>query len=71
MAYFGAYEAVKILLTPKGGDPSQLNPGAVLVAGGSAGTLALEGDRSRLLGSHILSMPIRRRNCQLDCRYPS
>ncbi|KAG9303320.1 hypothetical protein G9A89_013646 [Geosiphon pyriformis] len=32
--YFGAYELTKRALTPKGSSPDQLNPGAVLFAGG-------------------------------------
>ncbi|KAF7985326.1 hypothetical protein HWV62_6519 [Athelia sp. TMB] len=36
-AYFAAYEVTKKLLTPKGADPSQLNLGAVIMAGGTAG----------------------------------
>lgn len=54
IAYFGAYEAIKIALTPQGGDPSKLNAGAVLVAGGCAGianwTVAIPPDtlKSRL-----------------------
>jgi len=35
--YFAAYEVVKKALTPAGSDPSQLNLGAIIVAGGSAG----------------------------------
>ncbi|CAG8481483.1 14450_t:CDS:10 [Ambispora leptoticha] len=35
-AYFGVYELTKRLLTPKGSTPDQLNPGAVLFAGGMA-----------------------------------
>jgi len=37
MAYFGAYEMFKWLLTPEGSSPNSLNPFAVLVAGGMAG----------------------------------
>ncbi|CAE6474078.1 unnamed protein product [Rhizoctonia solani] len=36
-AYFVAYEVAKKRLTPAGSDPSQLNLGAVVVAGGLAG----------------------------------
>ncbi|KAF8608677.1 mitochondrial carrier [Ceratobasidium sp. AG-I] len=36
-AYFVAYEVAKKKLTPAGADPSQLNLGAVVVAGGLAG----------------------------------
>jgi len=36
-AYFAAYETTKKMLTPAGSDPSDLNPGAVLFAGGMAG----------------------------------
>lgn len=35
--YFAAYEVTKKALTPAGADPSQLNLGAVIVAGGTAG----------------------------------
>ena len=37
VAYFGAYEEIKRLLTPAGASPDHLSPLAVLVAGGSAG----------------------------------
>lgn len=36
-AYFAAYEVAKKALTPEGSDPSQLNLGAIVVAGGTAG----------------------------------
>lgn len=35
--YFAAYEVTKKLLTPAGSSPSDLNLGAVIVAGGTAG----------------------------------
>jgi solute carrier family 25 carnitine/acylcarnitine transporter 20/29 len=37
VAYFGAYEIVKKLLTPEGSSPKDLQPLAVLFAGGMAG----------------------------------
>ncbi|KAJ9088834.1 carnitine transporter, variant 2 [Entomophthora muscae] len=37
VAYFGAYEGFKILLTPKGASPTDLSPAAVFTAGGLAG----------------------------------
>lgn len=47
-SYFVAYELSKTALTPAGADPSQLNLGAVIVAGGMAGvamwTLAIPPD---------------------------
>jgi len=37
VAYFGAYEAVKKMLTPKGSKPEDLKPIPILIAGGMAG----------------------------------
>ncbi|KAI8874262.1 mitochondrial carrier [Ramicandelaber brevisporus] len=58
VAYFGAYEVVKKLLTPEGSDPSQLKPGAILFAGGMAGvanwTVAIPPD---VLKSRLQSAP--------------
>jgi solute carrier family 25 carnitine/acylcarnitine transporter 20/29 len=54
VAYFGAYEGVKTLLTPKGKRPEELSPLAILFAGGMAGvanwTVAIPPDvlKSRL-----------------------
>ena len=36
-AYFVAYDVIKKQLTPAGSDPSKLNLGAIMLAGGSAG----------------------------------
>lgn len=36
-AYFVAYEVIKKALTPEGSDPSKLDLGAIILAGGSAG----------------------------------
>jgi solute carrier family 25 carnitine/acylcarnitine transporter 20/29 len=36
-AYFAAYEVAKKALTPKGKEPGDLNLGAIIVAGGTAG----------------------------------
>jgi hypothetical protein len=36
-SYFAAYEVTKKALTPAGGNPGDLNLGAVIVAGGTAG----------------------------------
>ena len=36
-AYFAAYELTKRALTPAGSDPGQLNLGAIIMAGGTAG----------------------------------
>ncbi len=36
-SYFAAYEVTKKALTPAGASPSDLNLGAVIVAGGMAG----------------------------------
>lgn len=36
-AYFAAYELTKRALTPAGADPGQLNLGAIIMAGGTAG----------------------------------
>lgn len=35
--YFAAYEVTKKALTPAGASPSELNLGAIIVAGGTAG----------------------------------
>ena len=35
--YFAAYEVTKKMLTPAGQSPSELNLGAIIVAGGTAG----------------------------------
>jgi solute carrier family 25 carnitine/acylcarnitine transporter 20/29 len=35
--YFAAYEVTKKALTPPGQSPSQLNLGAIIMAGGTAG----------------------------------
>ena len=35
--YFAAYEVTKKVLTPEGQSPSELNLGAIIVAGGTAG----------------------------------
>jgi len=54
VAYFGAYEAVKTFLTPKGSKPEDLKPIPILIAGGMAGvanwTVAIPPDvlKSRL-----------------------
>jgi hypothetical protein len=36
-SYFAAYEVTKKALTPAGSSPSELNLGAIIVAGGTAG----------------------------------
>jgi len=36
-SYFAAYEVTKRALTPAGASPSDLNLGAIIVAGGTAG----------------------------------
>jgi hypothetical protein len=47
-SYFAAYEVTKKALTPPGSSPSELNLGAVILAGGTAGvamwTLAIPPD---------------------------
>jgi hypothetical protein len=37
MSYFAAYEVTKKALTPAGSSPSELNLGAIILAGGTAG----------------------------------
>lgn len=37
VSYFAAYEVTKKMLTPEGQSPSELNLGAIIVAGGTAG----------------------------------
>jgi len=48
VAYFGAYELFKRMLTPKGSKPEELKPIAVIIAGGMAGianwSVAIPGD---------------------------
>jgi len=48
VAYFGAYELFKRMLTPKGSRPEDLKPFAIIVAGGMAGianwSVAIPGD---------------------------
>ncbi|KIJ46479.1 hypothetical protein M422DRAFT_250071, partial [Sphaerobolus stellatus SS14] len=67
-AYFAAYEVVKKALTPKGADPSQLNLGAIIVAGGSAGvamwSIAIPPD---VIKSRIQSAPNGTYSGFLDC----
>jgi len=67
-AYFAAYEVAKKALTPSGADPSQLNLGAVIMAGGTAGvamwSIAIPPD---VLKSRIQSAPQGTYNGLLDC----
>lgn len=67
-AYFAAYEVVKKALTPAGQDPSQLNLGAIIIAGGSAGvamwSIAIPPD---VLKSRIQSAPQGTYSGFLDC----
>ncbi|KAF8319776.1 mitochondrial carrier [Clavulina sp. PMI_390] len=67
-AYFVAYEVVKKSLTPAGQDPSQLNLGAVITAGGLAGvamwSLAIPPD---VIKSRIQSAPQGTYNGFMDC----
>ncbi|KAJ3490545.1 hypothetical protein NLI96_g1332 [Meripilus lineatus] len=67
-AYFAAYEVTKKLLTPAGADPSELNLGAVILAGGTAGvamwSIAIPPD---VLKSRIQSAPSGTYSGFLDC----
>jgi len=67
-AYFVAYEVVKKALTPPGQDPSTLNLGAVITAGGLAGvamwSLAIPPD---VIKSRIQSAPQGTYSGFLDC----
>jgi solute carrier family 25 carnitine/acylcarnitine transporter 20/29 len=52
-SYFAAYEVTKRALTPAGSSPAELNLGAVILAGGTAGVamwaLAIPPDVSALI----------------------
>ncbi|KAG6879757.1 hypothetical protein C0992_012077 [Termitomyces sp. T32_za158] len=67
-AYFAAYEVTKRMLTPAGSSPADLNLGAIIVAGGSAGVamwaLAIPPD---VLKSRIQSAPEGTYSGLLDC----
>ncbi|KAG6911552.1 hypothetical protein DXG01_011854 [Tephrocybe rancida] len=67
-AYFAAYEVTKKALTPAGSSPSELNLGAIIVAGGSAGiamwALAIPPD---VLKSRLQSAPEGAYSGMLDC----
>jgi len=67
-AYFAAYEVAKKALTPKGSDPSQLNLGAIILAGGTAGvamwSIAIPPD---VIKSRIQSAPQGMYSGFLDC----
>lgn len=67
-AYFAAYEVTKKALTPAGSSPSELNLGAIILAGGMAGvamwSLAIPPD---VLKSRIQSAPTGTYSGLLDC----
>lgn len=67
-AYFAAYEVTKKALTPAGGNPGDLNLGAVIVAGGTAGVamwaIAIPPD---VLKSRLQSAPNGTYSGILDC----
>jgi len=67
-AYFAAYEVTKKALTPAGSSPSELNLGAIVLAGGTAGvamwSLAIPPD---VLKSRIQSAPSGTYSGLLDC----
>ncbi|KAI0715136.1 mitochondrial carrier [Earliella scabrosa] len=67
-AYFAAYEVTKKMLTPAGQSPSELNLGAIIVAGGTAGvamwSIAIPPD---VLKSRIQSAPTGTYSGFLDC----
>jgi len=68
VAYFGAYELTKKALTPSGSTPDQLNPLAVLFAGGMAGVanwvIAIPPD---VLKSRLQTAPEGTYSGVLDC----
>ncbi|KAF8807735.1 hypothetical protein BYT27DRAFT_7233219 [Phlegmacium glaucopus] len=67
-AYFAAYEVTKKALTPAGASPSDLNLGAIILAGGTAGvamwSLAIPPD---VLKSRLQSAPTGTYSGMLDC----
>jgi len=67
-AYFAAYEVTKKALTPTGASPSELNLGAIILAGGTAGiamwSLAIPPD---VLKSRLQSAPTGTYSGLLDC----
>ncbi|GJJ09931.1 hypothetical protein Clacol_004155 [Clathrus columnatus] len=67
-AYFAAYEVAKKALTPKGSDPSRLNLGTIIMAGGTAGvamwSIAIPPD---VLKSRIQAAPTGTYSGLLDC----
>jgi solute carrier family 25 carnitine/acylcarnitine transporter 20/29 len=67
-AYFAAYEVTKKALTPVGSDPSQLNLGAIIMAGGTAGVamwaIAIPPD---VIKSRIQSAPTGMYSGIIDC----
>ncbi|KAI0673555.1 mitochondrial carrier [Trametes maxima] len=67
-AYFAAYEVTKKALTPAGSSPSDLNLGAVIIAGGMAGiamwSIAIPPD---VLKSRIQSAPTGTYSGFIDC----
>ncbi|KAF8528308.1 mitochondrial carrier [Gautieria morchelliformis] len=67
-AYFAAYEVAKKALTPAGSDPSKLNLGAIIMAGGTAGvamwSIAIPPD---VLKSRLQSAPSGTYTGFLDC----
>lgn len=67
-AYFAAYEVAKKALTPAGSSPSQLNLGAIIVAGGTAGvamwSIAIPPD---VVKSRLQSAPTGTYSGFMDC----
>jgi len=67
-AYFAAYEVTKKALTPAGASPSELNLGAIILAGGTAGVamwaLAIPPD---VLKSRLQSAPTGTYSGLMDC----
>lgn len=68
LRYFAAYELTKKMLTPAGASPSELNLGAIVVAGGTAGiamwSIAIPPD---VLKSRIQSAPTGTYSGFMDC----
>lgn len=58
-AYFAAYELTKRALTPAGADPGELNLGAIIMAGGTAGiamwSIAIPPDVGHSIPEHSLN----------------
>ena len=77
ISYFAAYEVTKKMLTPEGQSPSELNLGAIIVAGGTAGiamwSIAIPPDVSPLdkfCNFHSIQCPLHRSSSQEYSQHP-